>query len=196
MVLLQICLQQEMHYSLMAETSYVVQKFEKASHDREAFSCGVPTMDRWFKQSISEQIRQNRVRVWCAVDKNGKVAGFYGLCAHSIEPEKAAALKQGKERHPIPTVYLVALAVDKNLQGQGLGGALMADAIAKALEISEAIGVKAIILDVSEDKNFARRMAFYKKVGFQHIDPINNQSRLYLTIKDAAASYCHPRITD
>lgn len=171
----------------MTKPLYVVQKFDKASHDRGAFSCGIAAMDRWFKQSVSEQIKQNRVRIWCAVDRGGKIAGFYGLAAHSVAPDKATAMSAGKERHPIPAIYLVALAVDKSLQGQGLGGALLADALAKSVGISQTIGAAAIILDVNEDGNQARRMAFYQNLGFAKIDPAGNPNRLFLSMKDAAA---------
>lgn len=172
----------------MADTPYVIQQFDKALHDRKAFSCGVTGMDRWFKKSISEQIKHNRLRVWCAVDRHGVVVGFYGLSAHSVEPENAPALQTKGERRPIPAIYLVALATDDRQRGRGLGCALMADAIAKALDVSETIGAAAIILDVLKDDNFDRRMAFYRRIGFEQIDEVNAPARLFLSLKWAAAS--------
>ncbi len=168
----------------MTKPEFRVEKFDKASHYREAFSCGVPGMDRWFKESISDQIKANRVRVWCAVDETGKVVGFYGLSAHSVEPSASPALAQRRERYPIPAIYLVALATDESVQGQGIGGALMADAMIKSLEIAETIGAAAIILDVFEDVQFERRMAFYQAIGFETLSPEENPKRLFLSMKD------------
>lgn len=167
----------------MTKSKFYVQKFDKASHDREAFSCGVTSMDRWFKESISDQIKANRTRVWCAVDKTGKVVGFYAFSAHAVEPSSSPALATRRDRHPIPAVYLSALATDLSVQGQGLGSALMADAMAKALEISEIIGAAAVVLDVLQDDAYEKRMKFYTDLGFAPIDPTKNPNRLFLSIK-------------
>lgn len=163
-----------------------MEKFDKASHDRGAFSCGVAGMDRWFKESITDQIKANRIRVWCAVGKSGQVVGFYALSAHSVEPSTASELATQRDRHPIPAVYLSALATDQFVQGQGLGSALMADAMLKALEISKVIGAAAIILDVLEDEMFEQRMKFYLSLRFAPIDPSGNPKRLFLSIKEIA----------
>jgi GNAT superfamily N-acetyltransferase len=176
----------------MTKPKFRVERFDKASHDRGAFSCGVAGMDRWFKESITDQIKANRLRVWCALNPEGRVVGFYGLSAHSVEAEAAPALSRRRERHPIPAVYLAALATDQTVQGQGVGGALRADALAKALEVSETIGAAAVILDVFEDDRFEARMAFYTKLGFRPLDPANDPKRLFLPMRDVATAYNAP----
>lgn len=172
----------------MTKPKFSVQKFDKASHDREAFSCGIPAMDRWFKESVSDQIKANRTRVWCAVDQTSKVVGFYALSAHTVEPSSSPALATRRERHPIPAVYLSALAIDVSAQGQGLGSALLADAIAKTLEISEIIGAAALVLDILQDDFYAERMKFYTDLGFTPIDPDENPNRVFLSIKEISQS--------
>ena len=102
--------------------------------------------------------------------------------------ETAPALAQRRERNAIPTIYLVALATDTTVQGKGLGGALMADAMMKALEISDTIGAAAIILDVFQDELFSQRMEFYKKIGFAQISPATNPNQLFLSLKDIQSS--------
>ena len=168
----------------MTKPKFRVERFDKASHDRGVFSCGVAGMDRWFKESISDQIKANRLRVWCAVDAEGRVVGFYGLSAHSVEAETSPSLARYRERHLIPAIYLAALATDQSVQGQGLGSVLMADALAKALEVSETIGAAAIILDVFEDSQLERRMAFYKNLGFRPLNPEDDCKRLFLPMKE------------
>ena len=176
----------------MTKPKFRVQKFDKASHDRGAFSCGVPAMDRWFKESISDQIKANRTRVWCAIEKTGKVVGFYALSAYAVEPSSSPALADRRERHPIPAVYLSALATDRSVQGQGLGGALMADALAKALEISDIIGAAAVVLDVFRDDAHEKRMKFYMELGFAPIDPGGNPNRVFLSMESVAQSITRP----
>ena len=172
----------------MADAAFEIRLFDKALHDRRAFSCGVPAMDRWLKESIGDQIATDRLRVWCARDAAGRLVGFYGLSAHEVRPEHAPALARRKERHAIPAIYLPALAVDRTCQGRGLGGALMAHAIETAIEASAIIGAAALVLDVLRDANFARRKAFYLGIGFAEIGD-EDDARLFLTMKDARAEF-------
>lgn len=160
-----------------------VAAFDTSKHDRTAFTCGVPAMDRWFKESISDQIKRNRLRVWCAVSEDDAVIGFYGLSAHSVMPQSASALAARRDRHPIPAIYLAALATHSGYQGRGLGGALMADALARSYAVSKDIGAAAVILDVLEDEAHAKRRIFYERIGFMTLDPDHHPNRVYMPMK-------------
>lgn len=168
---------------MKTDVRFRVETFDPSRHDRSGFSCGVPAMDRWFQESISDQIKRNRLRVWCAVADDGTLIGFYGLAAHSVDPRSASAIASKRERHPIPAIYLVALGTDVQLQGRGLGGALMADALARAYSVSVEIGAAAVILDVLEDHHHDERMAFYEKLGFSLLDPDQHPNRIFLSMK-------------
>ena len=171
----------------MPEPRLTLAPFDKALHDRAAFSSGVVAMDRWLRESIGDQIRQNRLRVWCATDPGGAFVGYYALAMHSVLPDEAPNLAGRRERHPIPAIYLSALAVHQAHQGKGIGGALLGDAILRSIRISGEIGAAAIILNVLEDETFERRRNFYTSLGFAGIGG-DNPARLYLTIRDAKAS--------
>ena len=142
-------------------------------------------MDRWLRQSVAAKIASNRIRLWCATDEGGRLVGFYALAAHSVEVAGASDLAERGDRHAIPAIYLVALAVDRTCQRTGLGSALMGDAIARSVAISEQLGAAALILDVLEDAARDRRMVFYEGLGFRAIDP-KTPHRLFLPIKLAA----------
>ena len=68
----------------------------------------------------------------------------------------------------------------------------MADALTKALEVSETIGAAAVILDVFEDERFEQRMAFYTKLGFRPLNPAGDPKRLFLPMTEMAAAYSVP----
>lgn len=170
----------------MANAKYVIRLFDKALHDHRAFSCGVEAIDRWIRYSVSDQVKSDRLRLWCATDLDDKFVGFYDLTAHSVNPDDAPSLAKPKERRPVPAIYLPARAVDKTCQGQGVGGVLLADAIVRSLEISESIGAAALILDVLDDGDFDKRKAFYLRLGFAEIGN-GDPRRLFLSIKDARA---------
>jgi len=174
-------------WSGMAKPRLIIRPFDPALHDRGAFSCGVETMDRWLQKSVTKQIGMNRLRLWCATDETNKFVGYYALAAHSIAVDAAPNLSARQERHPIPAINLIAMAVDRKHQNQNIGSALMGDALARALTISHQIGAAALILDVLQDDHRDKRRAFYAVLGFRQLDPANSE-RLFIAMKDVAAS--------
>ena len=108
--------------------------------------------------------RRDLSRTYVAVQSGeSKVIGYYALSNHQVSykslPEEQA---KGLPAIDIPVVLLGRLAVDKSVQGQGLGAYLLIDALRRANHISHHIGVRAVeVHAIDED---ARR--FYLKYGF------------------------------
>jgi ribosomal protein S18 acetylase RimI-like enzyme len=168
----------------MTEQKYKITQFEKALHDRSAFSCGGAPIDNWIKTSISDETRNDRVRLWCGTDPDGTLFGAYAFNPQSVTLKEAGPLARKKDRNPIPVLYLTCLAIDVRFQKKGLGEALMGHAIEKAVQLSKEIPISAIALDVLVDESFDRRLAFYARLGFSSFDP-KKPARMYLTMADA-----------
>lgn len=179
---------------MMANRPLNITKFDKALHDRSAFSCGFAPIDGFFKSSISQQIKDNLVTVWVASEdatSKSAVKGFYALNVHSVTSSEAPQLAGRSSRPTIPAVYLNAVAVDQSCQGQKVGTALMIHAIQKAIDISDLAGCAAIILDVlidGDENTVHRRIAFYQNLGFHFIGDAAHEHRMFLSIKDAKAA--------
>lgn len=83
---------------------------------------------------------------------------------------------------PIPVMVIGRLAVDRHWQGQGIGRALLRDAILRTLQAAEIAGIRAILVHaISED---AKQL--YEKYGFTAslIEPMT----LMVKVNDATAS--------
>jgi predicted N-acetyltransferase YhbS len=63
---------------------------------------------------------------------------------------------------PIPVMVLGRLAVDVSWQGQGVGKALLRDAILRTVQVAELAGVKALMVHALTE----RAKAFYEANGF------------------------------
>jgi len=112
-----------------------------------------------------------------------RVAGYYGPAAGSVEHGQAPArIIKGLAKHPVPVILLARLAIDKEFQGEGLGKALLKDAILRSIRITEEIAARAILVHAKDD--VAR--AWYKKFGFE--DSPTDPYHLLLLIKDAKKS--------
>ncbi len=167
-----------------------IERFSKARHDRRAFSCGFARIDNFFRNSVSEQVRENFTSVWVAVEGDPPaVRGFYAINAHTVTREALREVGGRIRREAIPAIYLHAVAVDRSAQNGGIGAALMIDAIRRSVGISQQMGAAVIVLDVLDDggpERFRSRVSFYQRLGFTFFP--GSGDRMYLRIKDAAAS--------
>ncbi|MGO4917517.1 GNAT family N-acetyltransferase [Pseudogemmobacter sp. W21_MBD1_M6] len=170
-------------------TALIIAKFDKALHDRSAFSCGFGPIDTFLKSSLSDHTRDGLVAAWMAVEENERaVLGFYTLGALAVRAEFGPKKWQRTRIPDIPVIYIRAVAVRKDMQGNGLGTALVIDAMKRCLDISDQMGAAAIVLDVLEDAYFDRRWNFYANLGFQPLGDPDNPHRVYIPMADVRAT--------
>ncbi len=133
-----------------------------ARHDRLHFRCGEEALERYLRVQAGQDAVRHVASVIVAVDPHGLLAGFYTLAMSAVKltdvPEPAA---RKLPRYPlVPAVRLGRLAVATELQGQGLGGVLLADALSRALSNPVAWAVVAV------DTKDERAAGFYRRFGF------------------------------
>lgn len=118
---------------------------------RAGFACGTAALDRYFHTQVSQDVRRRVAACFVASDAAGVMAGFYTLAAASVSLlDLPAELARKLPRYPsVPAVRLGRLAVDQRFKGQGLGGALLADALRRASTLE--IGAYALIVDAKDD---------------------------------------------
>lgn len=154
-----------------------IEPFSRA-HDRSAFSCGKSALDQFLQQRVSQYQKRNLGRTYVAVRPGEpRVWGYYTLASGSLSfenlpPEVARKLPN----HPIPVVLLGRLAIDQIVQGQGLGGLLLLDALQRSAQLAGSLGLHAVEVQAIDDE--ARR--FYEHYGFSPL--LTDQRRLYLPI--------------
>jgi GNAT superfamily N-acetyltransferase len=169
-----------------------IELLDPALHDREAFSCGKPGIDRYFREVAAQASGHLRSRTYvlCSADppEKGKkaVLGFYTLTPHEyrddeMDPVTARALKaQSLQR--IPAVLLGQLAIASEHQGKKLGPMLLDHAFRTALFACCKVGGMLLVTDPIDDG--AR--AFYVHFDFQAIP---GTDRLFIAIKTIARIY-------
>lgn len=172
------------------QTALVIAKFDKALHDRSAFSCGFGPIDNFLKSSLSDQIKNGMVAAWIATaEDDPAVLGFYTLGALAVRCNLGPGKWQRAGVPDIPVIYIRAVAVRKDMQGLGLGTALLIDAMTRCLGIADQMGAAAIVLDVLKDDQFERRWGFYKDLGFKPLGDPDNPQRVYIPMVDVKATF-------
>jgi GNAT superfamily N-acetyltransferase len=166
-----------------------VAQFDKALHDRSAFSWGFGPIDNFLKSSLSDQIKTGMVAAWIAT-ANGDpaVLGFYTLGAMAVRADLGSDKWQRAGVPDIPVIYIRAFAVREDMQGKGLGTALVVDAMRRCLGIANQMGAAAIVLDVFKDNRFDRRFRFYQGLGFNPLKDPQNSTRVFIPMADVRAT--------
>lgn len=117
-------------------------------HDTTEFDCGSSAQTSWLRKYAlaAQQIGSSRVYVACRKDEN-RVVGYHALAAASIKHDDASeGVKSGLPRYPIPATLLTRLGVDQSEQGQGLGKALVVDAIRRSIAAAAEVGSVAMLI--------------------------------------------------
>jgi ribosomal protein S18 acetylase RimI-like enzyme len=133
-----------------------------AGHDRTAFDSGSEPLNRYLHEQVSQDVRRRVTACFVALADGRRIAGYYTLASASLLLANLPA-STGKKlpRYPtVPAVRMGRLAVDQAFRGQGLGGALLADALNRAAR-SE-IAAYALMVDAKDDM----AVNFYRHHGF------------------------------
>lgn len=159
--------------------SFVVEPLGRA-HNRQRFTCGVETLDRYLREYASQDIRRKLSSCFVAIDTAGEIAGYYTFAASSLlmtdlSSEEAKRLP----RYPLlPAGLIGRLAIAAHYTRQGLGSSLILDAVVRASRAE--LAIFALIVDAKDDN--AKR--FYQHLGFR---PLKSRPlSLYWPIAEAA----------
>ncbi|MFX1695427.1 GNAT family N-acetyltransferase [Paraburkholderia sp. A1RO-5L] len=152
--------------------------------DRNAFDCGVDSLNAWLKQMAGQNNRKRLTRTDVMVEPAApqRVIGYYTLTGTSVETQGLPSKKRLPKR--VSAVLLARLALDNNTKyrGQGLGESLLQHALHTAFQASNLIGVHCVVVEaLNEDV-----VNFYTKYGFERCQ--NEPLRLVLfldTYEDA-----------
>ncbi len=137
-------------------------------HDRAGFTCGHESLDIYIKQFAGQNQKTGVSRTFVALKPGERIVrGYYSIAAGSVRRDNLAeAQRKRLPNYPIPIAHLGRLAVDKNVQGQGLGADLLLDALNRILRVERELGIHAVEVVAIDDS--AKR--FYLKYGFTELN--------------------------
>lgn len=157
-------------------------------HDRSDFTCGNERIDRYFRETATQDVKRNYARCYIAREiATGRVAGFYTLSSSNVPlTDVPEALAAKLPRYPtVPAVRIGWLGRHSDHRGTGLGEALLFDAIKTVA--TAPIGAHAIFVDATDDS----AAAFYASYGF--VPLTRKPMTLYLPVATALAALAPTR---
>lgn len=146
-----------------ARSEFIIEPLNN-KHDRAAFSCSSPELERYVKQQLGQDLRKYATIPYILTPDHRTIAGFYTLSQYSITlVDIPANIAQMFPKYPVVSATLLGrLAVANQYLGQKLGELLLTDAQRRALQLSKQAASAALIVDAKDDK----ALAFYKKYNF------------------------------
>jgi len=145
------------------------------THDTAEFASGVDSLDDWLRRRARANQASGASRTFVVTDRT-RVIAYYALASGAVVQNSATSRLRRNMPDPIPIVVLGRLAVDRDWQGTGLGGAMFRDAARRVLQAAKLIGIRGILVHAISEE--ARR--FYLSQGFEPsmLDPMTLMVRL------------------
>lgn len=132
------------------------------AHERTTFDSGSAPLDRYLREQVTQDVRRRVAACFVASTDGKRIAGYYTLASASLLlAELPASTGKKLPRYPtVPAVRMGRLAVDQGFKGQGLGSALLADALGRAARSK--VAAYALMVDAKDDAaaNFYRHHGF------------------------------------
>lgn len=132
------------------------------AHDRAAFNSASEPLNRYLREQAAQDARRRVAACFVASPDGKHIVGYYTLASASmLLADLPAKTAKKLPRYPtVPAVRMGRLAVDQACAGQGLGGALLADALERAVRAE--IAAYALVVDAKDEA----AAAFYRHHGF------------------------------
>jgi predicted N-acetyltransferase YhbS len=150
-------------------------------HNTKNFDCSDPVLNQWLQRYALENHRSGAARVFVSATSEDEVAGYYCLSSASATKESLPDRAGKGMPQPVPLTLLGRLAVDATFQGEGLGGALLRDAIQRTLIVADSVGVRALITHAANPQ----AAKFYGRFGF--VPSPTDELHMVLMLKNARA---------
>lgn len=120
------------------------------------------SLNDWLKRRARANQVSGASRTYVVTDEEGRVAGYYCLASGALALVQAPGSVRRNMPDPIPMAILGRLAVDRGWQGQGLGAALLRDAVERTRAASNILGIRGLLVHALSDE----AKAFYERYGF------------------------------
>ena len=138
-----------------------------AEHDRSRFDSGAPALDDWLRRFAGQNRRRDTAATWVVTDGAGEVMAFASVAMTGIDRSAAPETVARQAPDPIPGLLLARLAVDRRVQGLGVGTALVAHVLSTAVELNTKAACRAVLVGAVD----SAARSWWERLGFGPFDP-------------------------
>lgn len=146
------------------------------AHDLSDFNSGEPVLDTWLRAKALKNKYSGASRTYVLLEEC-KVVAYYSLAVGSVVHAFTPSNIKRNMPNPLPIMILARLAVETQAQGQGIGKALVRDALLRTKQAAQIAGIRALLVHALH----AQAAEFYRQCGFQPspVDDLTLMLRLF-----------------
>jgi GNAT superfamily N-acetyltransferase len=125
------------------------------SHDRKGFDCGEPILNDYLVRYARQNHEAGGAKTFVAVSSEypKRILGYYSVCPSSLEYERTPeTIRRGLGHYDVPVFRMGRLAVDRTVQGQGLGGQLLMSCGRRCLAVATQVGGVGVLIDAKDER--------------------------------------------
>lgn len=139
--------------------------------DRQSFRSGDEALDLFFHRYAGQNQFRHHVGVTCVAVAKDRIQGFVTVSPGQLE---APTLPSGRRMppYPVPILRLARLAVDRAVQGGGVGRLLLRHTFELAERMRDEFGCVGVLVDAKPDA-----VDFYRPYGFEEIQAVEGESQ-------------------
>lgn len=146
--------------------------------ERASFDCREEALNDYLKKYAKNNHIKGIGKTFLLIDSSKSLAGYYTVSMAEILYENLPEQSRKKlPRYPLPAMRIGRLAVDIKYQGLGLGGRLLVDALRRAINLFDDIGIYSVLVDAKNES----AVHFYEHYGFIRFSDRSNT--LFLPIE-------------
>ena len=157
-------------------------ELDKTIHNRKSFDCGAEELNLFLQQFAARHRAAgiSMTMVLAAKENEADICAYYTL-SHTEIKRHTLPTSVAKElpHYPIPVMLVAQLAVNKEVQGQGLGKITLIRALQHAAEINKHLPSYAVVVDALDNQI----QGFYEQFGFTPLDTHSPRKRLYVSMQ-------------
>jgi GNAT superfamily N-acetyltransferase len=155
----------------------------RRDHPVENFDCGREELNRYLVRYAWQNQQAGAAQAYVGIADEA-IVGYHSLAVGHVTLQDAPErLKKGLAKHPVPIMLLARLATDRRWQGQGVGKALLRDAMQRTLQAADIAGIRAFAVHAKDEE--ARR--FYEHFDF--IPSPTDPMHLFVLLKDVRRTF-------
>lgn len=152
-------------------------------HVVERFTCRSAEQTSWLRRHARQSVATGITKVFVVTPRDElDVVAYYAWCMATLSVQAAPArVRKGAGRYPQPMALLARLGVHVEHEGRGLGAGLLADVVARLVELSDGIGCRGLLIhcETPEARDFYRHL-------IPELEPCpTDELHLVLLMKDA-----------
>jgi ribosomal protein S18 acetylase RimI-like enzyme len=138
----------------------------RREYRRREFSCGEVPVDDWLKTKALQHQSKHLSVTKVLLNAADQIAGYFTLATGQVSfADLPTEIAERLPKRELPVAVLAWLGVSRNVQGQGLGRLLLAQALRDRYFAGQTFPFVAVILDCLNES----AKAFYRRWDFQEL---------------------------